>query len=248
MNLIKMYKKEINKLTDDIAFKNSMIITMFIVIVLLSLSTLKLTYKVAELNEENAKLNTQIEELEMNNTTLSTQNYALNHKNGLLEAKYQDTIKNASRQVIIALNDMFYIDDIPLTLDQQQYIHKVASMYGIDYEMVIGLIDLESQFDLGAIGYNKNSKDFSLMQVNSKNEEWVEGKLGRELDLMLFKDNIDAGMWLLNYYRDNNIYKMYTQFNKGKQGAKNYFNKHLTYKSEYAMMVLERIRKYKGDE
>jgi cell division protein FtsB len=245
MNLIKMYKKEINKLTDEIAFKNSMIITMFILIILLSFTTLKLTYKVAELNEENDNLNTQIEELEMNNTTLSTRNYALSHKNSLLEAKYLEEIKNASTQVIIALNDMFYIDDIPLTLDQQSYIHRVADRYNIDYETFIGIIDLESGFDVNAINYNINGTiDRGAGQINSANEEWLEDILGRKLDFFNFYDNIDSMGWILNYYMEDNIYHGLSSYNMGKQGAKNYYKKHSTYKSEYAMMVLDRINQY----
>lgn len=239
-----LYKNECMKLREDSKLHRQVILGLVLFIFFINIPAFIF---MLDMNKNNIQKNKM---LANKNNALSSSVIQLSEDNKKLKQQFKKISGEATQKIIDKLNSMFYIDDIPLTLNQQEYIHRICSKYDINYKLFIGLIDLESSFDIEAVGINRNKKgvitsvDKSLCQVNSKNEKWIEQNLGRELDLMNFYDNIDAGAWIFNYYKENSIYHTLTNYNKGREGASKYYNEHGTYKSYYAILVLERMSKY----
>jgi len=214
----------------------------------LSISVLTIVFLLSNsstIKDENLQLNNDIKQLQGENNVLESSLIGyktLSLHQGLM---LSTNIKTVTDNIISELDKIYYLEDIPLSRVEQRYIHKVADEYSIDYENVLGLIELESNFNKNAIGYNTNGTfDSSLMQVNSGNQEWVESLLNRECNLMNFKDNIDVGILLLHYYSDDNAHKGFTQYNRGIGGARKYYRSNLTYVTSYSKIVLDKVGKY----
>lgn len=219
------------------------IISLVVMVVLLFanfFTTLDEYYDLKIENEQlKSKLINKINRLGKENSKLRFEN-----TNMKLEIQYQD--QEELNKVIEHIDKTFYIENIPLSLNQQRYIHKLCDKYNLDYELVLGLIDLESNFKMDAVNHNTNGTiDAGLFQVNSGNWDWMEDELERKLNMYNFKDNVDSGMFILNHYKDDNIYRHLTNYNRGMAGARNYYEKYLTYKSKYAKVVLQRSEQYK---
>lgn len=76
----------------------------------------------------------------------------------------------------------------------------LAAKYGIHADLVKAIIQQESKFDNRAIGYNRNSYDMCMMQVNS----WWVPKLTQQFGFTardLRSDPckcVEAGLWILS--------------------------------------------------
>ena len=168
------------------------------------------------------------------------------------ENEYLDTVQQAR---VIALNkrldelhleilNTYYIEDIPLEQKEQQFIYKQCTKYGIPYDLMLGMISLESNFNPKEINTsNKNGTiDFGLCQLNSCNINTLNEYFERELDYLNFYDNVEAGIYHFSKSYDSyNIEKSLLVYNRGANGARKYYNKYLTYNESYVKIVLSKM-------
>lgn len=105
-----------------------------------------------------------------------------------------------------------------LPKETQEYAFYIASAYGVDFEIIMAVMSVESSFDPNAVS---DSGDFGLMQINKCNAKWLKDEIGVD-DLLNPYQNILAGTYILSglydKYQDTN--KMLMAYNMGEAGAK----------------------------
>ena len=156
-----------------------------------------------------------------------------------------------------------YYNDIPLNVEQQMYLYNICKYYNFEYELALGVIQLESNFDSTCITYNKKangeiiSEDRGLFQINSLYEEWY-AKLAQleEWDVFDYKDNIRMGLAGLAFYKEywenQNIDKdkldlyMLNSYNLGIEGFKEYMRYNNTISRTYDRLIYEHKNKIKN--
>ena len=108
-----------------------------------------------------------------------------------------------------------YWDSIPLAAELQNYIVETSDTYGIQPEIIMAIIDRESEFDISAIG--DKGQAFGLMQVHPRWHYQRMVDLGCT-DLLDGYQNIAVGIdylaELTDIY-DGNIAKALTAYNQG---------------------------------
>jgi len=141
----------------------------------------------------------------------------------------------------------FYMPNIPLNMEQQQYLYLQCDIYNVDYKLMLALIELESNYNPKAINHNSNGTvDKGLFQVNSCNHSTLNKHFGRELDYLDYYDNVMAGVYYFSTIQTNNIKESLLRYNMGNNGSKNYYNKHLTYDAPYVTIVLAKLGEIKN--
>ncbi len=117
-----------------------------------------------------------------------------------------------------------YVDDEATRLEMLKQIHLEATRAGLQPELVLALIEVESHFDSYAIS---KSGAQGMMQVMPF---WLE-EIGRPNDnLIVMKTNLRMGCTILKYYMDmekNDLHKALARYN-GSRGSKVYSNKVLS--------------------
>ena len=83
--------------------------------------------------------------------------------------------------------------DIPLADDLQEYIHHVCAEYGVDKQLVLAVMEVESDYTVDIVS---PTGDYGLMQINEGNHNWLANTLGA--DISTAKGNIEAGVYLLS--------------------------------------------------
>ena len=92
----------------------------------------------------------------------------------------------------------FYIEEIPLSYELQEYTWNITQELGVPYELLLAIMWHESRFTVDAIGYNTNgTQDSGLLQIDDVNRGWLQEELGIE-DLLDPKQNILAGATILS--------------------------------------------------
>ncbi len=77
------------------------------------------------------------------------------------------------------------------------YLDDKAFESGLSTDLILALIQVESNFNVDLIHKNTNgSYDYGLMQINSVNHKWLQDELG-ELDFLNPYDSILAGIYML---------------------------------------------------
>lgn len=93
---------------------------------------------------------------------------------------------------------LFYIPEVPLDRELQEYTYDLCTENNVDYELVLAVMWRESRFELNATGYNDNgTQDSGVMQINDCNKEWIADELN-VTDLYDPKQNILAGVTMLS--------------------------------------------------
>lgn len=86
---------------------------------------------------------------------------------------------------------------VPLTIEQQKIVEKVAERFYISEELIFGVMWVESKYNVNAIG--KNSNYLGIMQVAKSNLSILKRYCG-VTDLMDFEQNVIAGAYYLRTY------------------------------------------------
>lgn len=81
-----------------------------------------------------------------------------------------------------------YKRDIPLSDELQSYTYETATEYGVNYDLMLAIMQTESQFN-NVI--SDNGEDIGLCQINSINAEWLYQDYGIN-NLMDEKQNIES--------------------------------------------------------
>ena len=134
------------------------------------------------------------------------------------------------------------IRDIPLSESLQVYTYYLCSQNGLDYELVLAIMDCESDYTEYLIS---PTNDFGLMQINAINHKW----LSQTLDIHDFLDaeqNIKAGIYILkdlfNKYEDT--HKVLMAYNHGEYGAQQKWQQGIC-TSGYSEKVVKRAKELK---
>lgn len=102
------------------------------------------------------------------------------------------------------LNDLgFQPYNIPLIPDIQLYVNEQCEKYGWGVNFIYSIMAVESKFDPNAVNMNDDgSVDGGLMQANSWLVRAYKKSTGIKANPKNPYDNIDMGIWLLNYLKD----------------------------------------------
>lgn len=129
--------------------------------------------------------------------------------------------------------------DVPLSEDLQDYIFELCEEYEIAPEIIVSMIEKESDFIASEIG--DNGKSEGLMQIQRHYHSDRMKKLN-VTDLLNPFDNVTVGIdffaELLDYY-EGNTEKALIAYNAGKSGANEHFFCKGIYSNDYSKEVLE---------
>lgn len=138
-------------------------------------------------------------------------------------------------------NENFKLLDIPLSEDLQKFTYYLCNEYGIEYSLVIALMERESKFDINAIGDGVN---YGLMQIHTINHTWLSEELGI-IDFLDPYQNVQAGIYMLCdlFKKYDNTDQVLMAYNSGESGAKRLFAKQI-FSTDYTRNILENALKY----
>lgn len=131
-----------------------------------------------------------------------------------------------------------YTEQIPLAKELQYYSQLMCLQYNLSYEILLGVIDVESDFRINA---TSNTHDGGLGQINRVNYDWLEEDLGIT-DVLDPYQNIRATVHILagldTKYDGHEIYMAYNMGDEGsrKLGASS---------TRYSREVIMEIEKWK---
>jgi hypothetical protein len=119
-----------------------------------------------------------------------------------------------------APEDDYIFYDIPLDLETQKEIIKICSEYGFSYELILGMISVESDFRPKVIGDDGNT--FGLMQIQPR---WWYEIMEREnvTNLLDPLQNIRCGCAILRELKEKygTEYRALQAYNTGKPNTNN---------------------------
>lgn len=137
------------------------------------------------------------------------------------------------------------LDFVPLDCDmpdeQQEFLYYLCAGYSIDFCLVMGIIQTESEFDASAVSM---TNDYGLMQINENNHEWLTETIG-VTDYLDPYQNMRAGCYVLRKlferYQDTELVLMC--YNMGENGASRLWENGI-YSTDYTEQVLNCQRKF----
>ena len=201
---------------------------------------------------ETYNLNNSIETKEENIKIIENENgdlyEELAESNSKL-AKYESIINTIDNIDLLSEHDYEYTYHyVNLTMPQQRFIQDLCFQYDFSYELILGIIYVESRFKRDAVSYNNTS--LGIMQVNKNYSDSFANMIGlEEYDLFDFEDNVILGFANLIYSRDYWINQGYTSnedltmlilasYNRGIGGTIKYIKNNGTSETNYAYNVL----------
>lgn len=97
-----------------------------------------------------------------------------------------------------ATNEKVFVPyDVPLSIEQQKIVEKIAERFYISEELIFGVMKVESKYNVYAIG--KNGNYLGIMQIAKSNLKILKQYCG-VTDLMDFEQNVIAGSYYLRTY------------------------------------------------
>lgn len=137
--------------------------------------------------------------------------------------------------------------NVPLDIELQKYIEEQSMEKGIEPELVLAVIGVESNYRADAIG--DNGQSFGLMQVQERWHKARMDKLGCD-NLLNPYENVLVGIDILSEKLEKygDVEKALCAYNAGDAGAyKLYFSKGI-YFSEYSRKVMAKAEELKGGD
>ena len=136
-------------------------------------------------------------------------------------------------------------EDVPLDKDIQKYIYYLCDAYDINYSLILGMIDTESDFHANCIS---DTGDHGLMQINECNF----AELGEKLGITDFDDpyqNVFAGMFVVRtlFEKYGSTNQVLMAYNMGESGATSLWKQGI-YETNYSKSVLSDQAKYEVSE
>lgn len=134
--------------------------------------------------------------------------------------------------------------NVPLDEELQEYIYCLSYGYGIDFTLVMAIIEQESSFRTGVVS---ETNDYGLMQINEINHEWLSEQLGIT-DYLDPEQNVRAGLFILRklYEKYNSDEKVLMAYNMGEGGAARLW-KNGIYETQYTKGVLIKQEKFEKE-
>lgn len=139
------------------------------------------------------------------------------------------------------ISENFKLLDIQLNEDLQQFTYYLCNEYGIEYSLVIALIERESGFKSDAIGDGVN---YGLMQIHKINHSWLSEELGIT-DFLEPYQNIQAGVYMLCelFKKYENTNQVLMAYNCGETGAKRLWDRGV-FETDYTKNILVNSLKF----
>lgn len=139
-----------------------------------------------------------------------------------------------------AISQDILIYCIPLERDLQEYTFDQCRANGVSYEMVLAIMEQESNYDPTAISA---TNDYGIMQVNACNLTWLRQERGID-NILDARQGISAGIYILaalaaKYEDPNQILMAYNC-------ARKLWDRGV-FSTEYSRMVISRMEALKGD-
>jgi soluble lytic murein transglycosylase-like protein len=131
--------------------------------------------------------------------------------------------------------EVFYFN-VPLSTELQDFIRYTSEEYGVPYELVYAIIQVESSFRPSVIS---SSNDYGLMQINKINHEWLKDELGLT-DILDPYQNIQAGTYIIGLQlnaTDGDLVLALMRYNCGASGARKLWEKGI-YSTAYTDKVM----------
>ena len=156
----------------------------------------------------------------------------------VLEVSVEESISESG------VNTSEYYLDIPLSNELQDYIYNLANENNIPFELIIALINVESNFNSTAISA---TNDYGLCQINISNHGWLSRTYG-VTDFLDPYQNVLCAVKMLNSYgiTCNNTYeisKLLMCYNMGAGAANSYWNQGI-YSTYYTVEVINMYNYY----
>lgn len=175
--------------------------------------------------------------------------YAIQHNEDCSESV--TTEQNISQNIYVEekekqsedVNDFLGYNSIPLESEMQLQISEICIRYEIPFELMLGIAEQESAFDINA--YNDKSGDYGLFQINAKTWDETANKIG----LSDYRTNVIQNAEMACYIFDYCLKRA----NRNVREALNYYrtgtpNNKYEAGSDYATIVLENYSKIKESE
>jgi len=128
------------------------------------------------------------------------------------------------------------IYDIPLSEELQAFTFNLCEEYGVDYEMVLAIMDKESDYTASAIS---KTSDYGIMQINKINREYLTEEL-KITDFLDPEQNIRCGIYMLAdlMKKYDDPHRVLMAYNMGERGAREYVAKGNT-SSAYSRYIMQ---------
>lgn len=132
--------------------------------------------------------------------------------------------------------------DIPLSDELQDYIRELCTEKNIEMELVLAVIEIESNFRIDAIS---KGGDYGLMQINSKYHDYFSEKYGVN-DFLDPYQNVYCGVSILaeHYAKYQDIHRSLMAYNMGASGAKRVWESGIR-STKYSEKVVAIYEEYK---
>lgn len=159
-----------------------------------------------------------------------------------LETEALDPKFLSQEKDVISTDEAFNYYDVPLSFQLQEYTQELCEEMGVHYPLVLAIMAQESGFNPSAISpaNNNGSRDFGLMQINSRNHQWLESVLDVS-DWLDPRQSILAGIYILSLYDDwqEDYQTIAMLYNTGPTGGKSYLESGTF--SEYSYQVMGKL-------
>ena len=186
-----------------------------------------------------------------NNNIILTNNNECDTINIAEEENIYEPIKTTISEIEFTLEEEEEIIpeyDIPLDKDIQKYLYDKCKEYNVPYDLALGVIKVESNFNPSIIHKNSNgSRDYGLFQINTINHKWLSEELGIT-DFLNPYQNIDAGVYMLSQLlkKYNNEHIVLMSYNMGERAAKKLVNRGIE-SSRYSRKVIQTKEDFKNN-
>lgn len=214
------------------------------------------SYQVTEGNERVAEMQKRTRELETQILQLEQKIERLDSDLTEVDALISDLIADG-RYGNFAHDQIKSIKEIktktPLGLEAAAAVVYYSDYYGVDYSLILSIIDTESNFNQYLVGA---ASDRGYMQIIPMTEKYLVEAFGEQIGIeynpgRIFEPDYNLGLGIsyiayLHELHGDDLDKILTEYNRGAGGLAAYYAEHDTYSSVYSRAVIDRTRKYEG--
>ncbi len=131
---------------------------------------------------------------------------------------------------------------VPMDVALQKDVHAIANEYGLDWTLLMAIMQKESRFDAQAVS---PGGDYGLMQINAVNHSRLSIEVGVH-DFLDPRENVRAGAYMLKQLLDKyqDVHMALMAYNMGETGASEWWRQGV-YTSAYSREVVNIQRELK---
>lgn len=161
---------------------------------------------------------------------------SLEHKNKVTDTNIKNTktisVDTIDKKTKVENTPKYIYVDVPLSNDLQEHIQDECIKYNVEYELILAMIELESNFTVDCISY---TNDHGLMQIHNR-PDLLDPYLNTSFGIKLI------GELIAKYENYNDALMCY---NCGEYGASQLWESGI-YSTEYSRIIMEKYDYYKS--